>query len=1489
MSVLVAKELSSVLGSKLSIGRINIGLLNRIIIDDLLLDDQSGKELLKVSRLSAKFDIIPLFNGKISISNVQLFSFNANLEKQTPDAKSNFQFVLDAFASKDSVKKKSNLDLRINSLLIRRGRVSYDIRSEQETPGKFNPKHIRLSNILANISLKALQSDSINAAIKRMSVEEEHSGFELKKLSLKVVANDRKMRIENFAIDLPNTSLEADTIRMEYDSLGAFGNFAKDVRFSFHILPSEVVLQDLSAFVPAFKPFKEKIKLEVETDGTINQLNCPQLLISAGKHFLLRGDVSLQDLSHPQDAFIYGNLSNLYADQEGIAFFVRNLSNDYKGVPPALQHLGTVAFRGEISGYFTDLVTYGEVRTDIGSLKTDIKLSSDKEKGYFSYSGAIKTTEFELGKLLGNDKFGKVTFNMDVKGNHYEKRYPTILMKGLLESIDYSDYTYENITLDGEYKQGGFNGKIALDDENVSLEMNGAINIATQIPTFNFRASLEHFRPHNLHLSPKYEDTEISVKVTADFTGGSIDDMNGEINIDSLQFTAPDKNYFMDNLQIAAIQKDKQHKLLTINSGFLKGSIEGDYSYQTLPGSVLNIMRRYIPALILPDKKPQETENNFHFDLHIFDTELLSTVFQIPVKVYTHSTLKGYFNDKAQRLRVEGYFPRLSYGEKFIESGMLLCENPGEQFQARVRFTNRKVNGAVNVALEAQAKDDHIQTVLNWGNSSSVTYSGKLAAVAQFIRAREDNTDINKRSSRKNQKEKSALKTVVDVQPTHVILNDTLWQIHPSQIVVDSGKVHINNFYFSHEERHLRINGIVSDQPQDTVRLNLQDINIGYVFDIANLGVNFKGEATGPAYASGVLKKPVMSTDLFIRNLGLNDGLLGDANIHGEWHHDVKGIYLDAHIREKDIAKSHVYGYVYPIKPTSSLDLQIEANNTNLKFIHHYMHSITPEFSGRATGHVHFYGKFKALTMEGRVFGDASLKVDVLNTTFSLKDSIIIQPDGLTFHNNRIFDTRGHQGRMNGYLHYQHFKNLEYRFQFDVNNMLVMNTKESLDYPFYGTVYGTGNATIAGNAADGVNIDVAMTTNRNTNFVYMKEGVASAVSNQFIRFVDKTPRRAVQDSILLISDFEQAQKEIAEKESDTDIRLNLLIDATPDATMKIIMDPIAGDYISGKGSGNIRTEFYNKGDVKMFGNYRISQGIYKFSLQEVIRKDFTIKDGSYINFNGPPLDATLDIRASYLVSSASLNDLVPNAGNYVDQTNIKVNCIMDLTGQLTSPSLKLSIELPNERDEVQALIRNYIPTEEQMNMQILYLLGIGKFYTPENVDATGNSNMMSSVLSSTLSGQLNNALSHIIDSNNWNIGTNFSTGEKGWTDMEFETMLSGQLLNNRLLINGNFGYRDNPIANTNFVGDFQAEWLVNRSGDIRLKAYNETNDRYYTKTNLTTQGIGIVFKKDFNKWNELLFWNKWKLKRLKKLQEKKEAATTDSIPPKADSLHTNHQ
>ena len=108
------------------------------------------------------------------------------------------------------MKKENSLDLRINSILIRRGRMSYHVLSEEETPGEnFNAKHIQLQNIIANISLKALSKDSLNLGIKRLSLDEKASGFSLKKMSLKLVANNKQTNIDNFTIELPETISQA--------------------------------------------------------------------------------------------------------------------------------------------------------------------------------------------------------------------------------------------------------------------------------------------------------------------------------------------------------------------------------------------------------------------------------------------------------------------------------------------------------------------------------------------------------------------------------------------------------------------------------------------------------------------------------------------------------------------------------------------------------------------------------------------------------------------------------------------------------------------------------------------------------------------------------------------------------------------------------------------------------------------------------------------------------------------------------------------------------------------------------------------------------------------------------------------------------------------------------------------------------------------------------------------------------------------------------
>jgi hypothetical protein len=90
------------------------------------------------------------------------------------------------------------------------------------------------------------------------------------------------------------------------------------------------------------------------------------------------------------------------------------------------------------------------------------------------------------------------------------------------------------------------------------------------------------------------------------------------------------------------------------------------------------------------------------------------------------------------------------------------------------------------------------------------------------------------------------------------------------------------------------------------------------------------------------------------------------------------------------------------------------------------------------------------------------------------------------------------------------------------------------------------------------------------------------------------------------------------------------------------------------------------------------------------------------------------------------------------------------------------------------------------------------------------------------------------------------------------------MLNNRLLLNGQFGYRDNARqATPSFIGDFDVQYLLYPNGNLALKVYNQTNDRYFTKSSLNTQGIGLIMKKDFNGLRDL-FSTKKKRKKEKK-------------------------
>ena len=1433
------KQFSAFLETEIEIENITIDYPNRLIVDGLIVEDKDGKEMLKAARLAAKFEWTPLLkDGRIVVHTAQIFGLHAHISRPTPEAETNIQFLLDKLASKDTT-ESAPLNLRINSLLIRRSHLSYDVKSEKETPGVFNPSHLNVEDLNMTATLKCLSADSINATIKRFELKE-GSGLEVQSMKMALLANTDRITLADFVLRMPQSRLMMDTVRADFpipeteEGGPRAGLFMADLKRG-----SYLTLKDIAPFVPALKHFDERLYMYASLRGRRELMVIADMHIhSAGKEVELRMTDAYTILHEKNNPYVdMGNLK-MSITQKGLGFIWRNLQGEGKEIPQTLTNAEYVAFNGEVMGYIDHLIAKGHLQTGIGEVNTTTTLITS-QKGELNYKGKISSQRLEMNKLLGDgQKLGDLSLDIKFDGHTQQGEAPSLYLKGVLPTLQYNGYEYQQIRMDGILDRQGFDGLLALDDPNAALTMNGKFTMENDIPTLNLTATLNNFRPHDLQLTEGREGITYGLKLRTHFQGNTPDNIQGTIDVDSLTAWLPTDSLHVENIHIEALNISEGEKRLTATSDFMTAHVEGKYHYRTLPESFEQIVYKYLPSLVKKSKwastttKKRKTTNDFSFDIKLKDSKFYPYVAGIPLEVSPHAELKGQICDADERMRLEGYLPNLTYGDASFESGVLRCENTDDRLMADFSISKQMSgNARVNLMMNTQAANDSLKTTISWGNDTEITYCGTVDAYTTFSRQTENSPHM---------------KTDVKIMPTDIILNDTVWHVHQAQIVMDSGYVDINNLQIEHADRHLNVNGKVSDRSSDSLIIDLNRIGVEYIMDILRFHpVEFAGDATGRIHVREALGEMQAHTRLQVENFHFNGGLMGDMDVKGKWDNEV-GIMLDADIREGDKGRTTVLGFVSP--QNDSLDLRIGTHQTNLAFLNSFIGGIFGDVAGRASGDIHLYGPFKRLNLIGDALASVSAKVKVLNTAFNLRgDSVHLRHNSIDFEDVTLYDAEGHRALANGQLTHNNLKNIGYNFRFEMDNFLFYNTFDFNDMPFYGNIYGTGNALLWGGGNE-LHLNGTIRTGENTLFVYNMSSPEQITDNRFVTFVDKTPRPIIEVRPLKLF-MSNEEKEEEKDGPPLQLFIDAAIDATDDATMKVIMDTRSGDFVSAQGNGTINVNYTNEG-TDMRGTYTIESGIYKMSMQEVIRKDFILQPGSEVNFTGNGGDADLDIKAIYTVNSASLSDLIPDAS--FNNHTVKVNCIINMTGKLASPVLGFDIDLPTVNDEEKQLVRSAISTDEQMRMQIIYLLGVGKFYTYDYANTTGqsSSDAMSSLLSSTLSGQLNDILSQALNMSNWNFSSNLSTGQEGWSDLEVEGILSGRLLNNRLLINGNFGYRENQLANSNFVGDFNLQWLLTPSGNIRLKAYNMANDRYFAKQTFNTQGFGIIYKRDFNSWRD---------------------------------------
>lgn len=1421
----VSKALGEELDTKVTVGCVDIRLPNRIIVDDVVIYDQQHRRMLRVGRLSATIILLDLFDKKITISAAQLFGTQASLYRKNSQEPLNCQFVIDALSKKDTT-KTTPLDLSIASLIIRNGNLSYHQYDEPVAKERFSPYHINISKISGHIIINRITDSSARISLKRISMAES-SGLKLNNLTADITADKSGIHLEDMAIKMPRTHIVIPEANVSY-SLTPDGDIQKgSLKFKTQLTAKKFSLKDLAALMPSdIVNAIPSITFSASAEGT--DTNATGTL---NAHSVKDDDIALQMSATVRD-FLAQPKYNILISKCFLSGRSTKAVASLLNMPETVCNIGGVDVKGRISKEERE---HYVMNADISPLEIGrVTVNGVYKNG--NITANVNTKSANIGRIVRN--FGNVACDIDIDARTDESmNIMAGRAKGTVREITYNNYTYRNLNMDVAYANKTVSGQFDIHDPNVSLDICGKADMG-RIKRLNADISLKDFCPKALNLTNRFGDDRFALKMTTDISGTDINDIYGTLTAEDVSVTSNDTakaDAFVDYLSINAERQENNITDLSLSSDFANIRVSGLFSIKTIAGSLTNLIAKHLPAIPgMAYTKPNS--NNFRIDATIYNIDFIKRLINIPINIGKPLTLNGFVNSADNSSDIKLAAPKLNAGGMSLENTSLrfwAMEN-GVQTTISTLLNGKKGDMALN--LNCHGQDNNLYSTLTWDNMRDKIFRGQLNTTTFFSVGATGLHDIN-----------------VSIPHSTFEVGDTLWNIRSRGINYETERLIIDHLAIENDNQHLYINGVASKSPSDTITAELKDINIGYILNLINFhSVSFDGQASGKAMAHGVMREPAANAQLSIRDFCFENGNLGTMQLNADYNHGEGQINVDGVVTptDRDSSRLIVNGNISPRRNT--IDLGFDIKDTPLRFMPSFCGSFMHDIDLYGSGALRLHGPLNAINLEGKVVTEGCMTLTSTNCRYSIaRDTITFVPDDILFKNVHLQDKYGNTATVSGGIHHRHLGRISYDLKTETKRFLVYDFQtmgEEDTYCGYAIIDGTIGIHGRGNE---VNISAECTPQEETFFTYNASSPETIKSQDFITWGSarqdlvkedgtNADSMAVTDNIPLNSGNNRAN-----------IRLNFILNVTPAARLHLIMDEETGDYVNLFGSGSLRVQFYNKGGLDIFGNYIVDHGTYKMTIQSLMRRDLAFQKGGLIAFGGNPYNATLNLQAAYLLNSVSLADL--NIGSSFKSNNVPVNCLMNITGTPGTPKVNFGLNLPSLSSAARQMVYSVINSKEEMNQQVLYLLAIGRFYSQandtENTQRTKQSTLaVQSFLSGTLSQQLNNILGEVTGNSNWSIGANITPGADGFNNAVYEGLLSGRMFNNRLLFNGQFGYRDNINTNTqNFIGDFTIQYLLTPNGNLSLKMYNQSNDRYFTRSSLNTQGIGVVIQKEFGK------------------------------------------
>ena len=1430
---------SNKIGTRIEVKHLRVGVLGGVTLDGVYVEDFDQDTLLYVERLHVNLLRI---NDDATLSLRGGYVRNGMLHiHEASNGEMNIKQVVDSFVNRDK-ERNGNFSLSLKNINLSNFDLIIERREHREPEYGIDYYDMHIENISGEVDNLALRGGVIDGHISDFSFVE-HTGFEVKNFTGDFSVDRGKLRFRDMDIISTQSYIHLADFALLGDSWSEYKDFIHNVRLEGEVTASAISTDDIAHFAPRLLPWQlTATDVQASVSGYVSDLKVNVGNLNFGESGSLQGNVRLRGLPDVKRGRMTLDLKHLKSNAEDAVSLLESIAGitiNGKALDVA-KAAGQIVLAGEFDGGMSRFEGDVTVTTDAGvaalrALRTPLNV----EKGQNPVAALQAHADLrhvKLGHLLASEVLGNATLSADFDGRVSQGGVWGDIAARVLD-VEFNGCEYKDIDVRGDVENKSFTGHIISKNAPLDVDIAGTANFNNQKPLFDFTVDLKDADLHAMNINKRDSVSHLSLRANVYAMGSNVDNLNGRMVVNRGRYIYNTDTLASSIVELTA-QSDENRRSLSLVSDFADATFTGPTSYVDLAKYLQEAMRKYLPGLADKDERYAGNDMGYSaLSLKVKDIDPLLDAVADGLELARGTKLDFTMNPATNHLMLRAESDYIERKKWLITNLNMNLTNQSDSLSVYLSSEDFYL-GALHLpqlSLMGGAKNDRVLITAGLhseANSDEDSLSGVVGLLAQV---EQDSVTQQRRLA-------------VDILPSKLSTNGQEWNIAPSHITIDTARVAVEGFCINSGEEHLDLDGVASRSEQDSLTLRMKDFSLSPLTNfVERMGYTIDGRGNGEATMKAVLAKGVFTADIAVDSLRVNQHSVAPLKLSSRW--DLRQQRARIYMINRTTQDSVVRGYFSPA--SGRYYAEAELDSLPLVLLDPMLTSVVSQTEGLAFARLNIAGKGRQAALNGEIDVEKlSTMVDFTRARYLVpKARIEVKNNHFLANDIRVMDTEGHSGMFAMDLSLEHLKNIAYDFRITPKEMIVLNTTSQDNDLFYGKVYASGVATIRG-SKNGTTLDIVGTTEGNSQF-YMPLSSKSDVSNADFVIFERPDMQIDTANYLLRKKMLFERRNRRTTASNSNMSINIELTARPNVEVQLVIDPTVGDIIKARGEGTLNMRVVPRDNIfDMYGDYTITEGSYLFTLQNIINKLFLIESGSTIQWTGEPMDPRLNIDAVYKLK-ASLQPLLSSTTLDNITRNVPVECIINLTEQLSNPTVMFDIKVPNADSEIQNAVANLLNNQQSIATQFMYLLVSGSFYS----DSSTSSNFGATASATTGFELLSNQLSNWLSSDDYNIILRYRPRSELTSD-EIDIGFSKTLVENRLLleVEGNYLVDNKMSANSNmsnFMGEAYLTWLIDRAGNLKLKGFTQTIDRFDENQGLQETGIGIYYKEDFDNLADL--------------------------------------